>query len=73
MQELRECKDSYTCSDQEDADNHQVLSEVHASNQVRNGSHYEFVLSEYQQDEASGNAGQDHCADGDSTAEENEP
>ena len=73
VEELGKAEDADCCSDAEDSDDEEVAAEVHSGDEVCDDSHYVLVLSEDEEDEASGYSREDHCADRDGSAEEDEP
>ena len=72
VEEFREAEDSDYCTYEEYAEDEEVAGKVSAE-EACDDSHDVFVFAENQEDEAAWDAWEDHSADGDGSAEEDEP
>ena len=73
VEEFGEGEYSADCSNEEDGQYQEVGPEVLAADEAGDGAHDVLIFPEDKEDEASGDAGKDHCADGYRAAEEDEP
>ena len=73
VQEFCKGYDAGCCSDDKYYESNEIHKDAFAGYDICDCSHQVFIFAENQKDETSGDAGQNHCADCDCSADEDEP